>query len=196
MKNPIIATESFSENGTYYFFDFMQAVNGSYYLRIARSDQLSDNTYLRTAVVFFEQNFELAIQALSSLFSNAARYAAQKTATRPAPETERATGIKSWEPSLRPREKMIEQGRDAMADAELLAMLIGSGSPRETAVDLADRILASVDYGLKRLSELTVEDLCRFHGMGPAKALSIISSMELAARLVKRQNKPVWLRAL
>ena len=196
MKNPIIATESFSENGTYYFFDFMQAVNGSYYLRIARSDQLSDNTYLRTAVVFFEQNFELAIQALSSLFSNAARYAAQKTASRPAPETERATGIKSWEPSLRPRKKMIEQGRDAMADAELLAMLIGSGSPRETAVDLADRILASVDYDLKRLSELTVEDLCRFHGMGPAKALSIISSMELAARLVKRQNKPDWLRAL
>jgi DNA repair protein RadC len=196
MKNPIIATESFSENGTHYFFDFMQAVNGSYYLRIVRSDQQPDNTYLRTAVVFFEQNFELAIQALSTLFSNAARYEAQKTAARPAPETERTTGIKSWEPALRPREKMAEQGRDAMADAELLAMLIGSGSPRETAVELADRILASVDYDLKRLSELTAEDLCRFHGMGQAKALSIISSMELAARLVKRQNKTVWLKAL
>jgi DNA repair protein RadC len=81
-----------------------------------------------------------------------------------------------------------------MDDAELLAMLIGSGTPRETAVDLAARILASVDHDLKRLAELNADDLCLFHGMGLAKSLSIISSMELASRLTERSHKKVWLK--
>jgi DNA repair protein RadC len=81
-----------------------------------------------------------------------------------------------------------------MDDAELLAMLIGSGTPRETAVDLAERILCSVGHDLKRVAELTVDDLCVFHGMGVAKSLSIISAMELAMRLMELSHKKVWLK--
>ena len=88
----------------------------------------------------------------------------------------------------------MEQGWSAMDDAELLAMLIGSGTPRETAVDLAERILTSIGHDLKRLAELDVDDLCLFHGMGVAKSLAIISSMELAARLMARSHQKVWLK--
>jgi len=161
----------------------MQAVNGAYYIKISRSDEVGDGTYEKKGVVIFQENFEFAIEALSSLFRTAAFQQAVPDNKRSSPD-ERTTGIKSWDPECRPREKLIEQGRGAMADAELLAMLIGSGSPRETSVDLAGRILSSVEHDLKRLSELTVEQLCRFRGMGHAKSLAIISSMELASRLL------------
>ena len=95
----------------------------------------------------------------------------------------RASGIKSWEPELRPREKMQERGRDTMSNAELLAMLIGSGTPRKTAVDLAARILDSVGGNLLKLSDLDLVDFCRFGGMGVAKTCSILAAMELAKRM-------------
>ncbi|MDB4920767.1 MAG: hypothetical protein JWQ54_2750 [Mucilaginibacter sp.] len=74
-----------------------------------------------------------------------------------------------------------------MADAELIAMLIGGGSPKQTAVNLAAQILRSIDFNLSRLSKLSIEELCRFKGMGHAKSSSIISAMELAVRLAKDQ---------
>ena len=196
MNNPVLATESFSHNRKHYFFDFMQAVNGSYYIKISRSDELGDNSYQKKGIVIFQENFEFAIEALSSLFRTAAFQQAANDPKHKSSPYERTTGIKSWDPECRPREKMMEQGREAMADAELLAMLIGSGSPRETAVDLAGRILSSVEHDLKRLSELTVEQLCLFRGMGHAKSLAIISSMELASRLLERQHKKIWLKAV
>jgi DNA repair protein RadC len=100
----------------------------------------------------------------------------------------RANGIKSWEPELRPREKMLERGRDTMSNAELLAILIGSGTPRETAVDLAGRILDGVSGNLLKLSDLELADFCRFAGMGVAKACSILAAMELAKRMCPMLN--------
>lgn len=74
-----------------------------------------------------------------------------------------------------------------MADAELVAMLIGSGAPRESAVALAGRILASVDFNLWRLSELGIEELCAFRGMGHAKSSSVVAALELGKRLAGQQ---------
>jgi DNA repair protein RadC len=196
MNKSIIATEHFQDGKTNYFFDFKQAVNGRYYLHIARSDRQEDDSYQRSGVVIFEDNFELTIQALSQLFT-AARYQVETSALNRLKFADKEPGgIKGWEPELRPREKLMEQGRARMEDAELVAMLIGSGSRRESAVDLARRILASVDDDLQRLAELTVDELCRFPGVGIAKALSIISSMELAARLQERVNNRIWMKAL
>ena len=90
---------------------------------------------------------------------------------------------------------MLENGRQAMSDAELLAMLIGSGYPGVTAVDLASRILFSVEYDLNKLAQLTTDELTRFQGIGIAKAMAIQSTMELGLRM-RNQLRPRKLRAV
>jgi DNA repair protein RadC len=90
--------------------------------------------------------------------------------------------IKNWNPDDRPREKLLKKGCSALSDAELTAILIGSGSRSESAVDLAKRILASVDNNLQTLAKLNVTDLMRFKGIGEAKAISIVTALELGKR--------------
>lgn len=178
MNNETIATESFTKYKTTYFFDFKEAVNKCKYIVITCSREKPDGTYEKSAIRIFEENFEFTISALSSLFHHARHHPRLK----PAPDNQ-VNGIKSWEPEYRPREKMLEQGRLAMSNAELLAMLIGSGYPGVTAVDLASAILLSVHHDLQKLAALSTEDLTRFSGIGLAKAMSIQSAMELAVRL-------------
>jgi len=183
----IVATESFSNGNKTYFFDYMQAVNGSYYVAISRSDRLLDESFDKRSVVFFEEDFEWLLSAMSSLFRTAGyQRAAIDTGLR-AVAAERSTGIKSWEPQYRPREKMMMQGPETMSDAELIALLISSGSPRETAVELAGRMLASVDFNLSRFSRLTIIQMCEFKGMGHAKSTTIMAAMELAARMADQR---------
>ncbi|PVH26820.1 RadC family protein [Sphingobacterium corticibacter] len=90
--------------------------------------------------------------------------------------------IHEWAEADRPREKLIEQGRRALTNAELLAILIGSGSAQESAVELCRRVLSGVENNLAMLSKLEVADLCRYHGIGQAKAISIIAAMEIGRR--------------
>lgn len=90
--------------------------------------------------------------------------------------------IKEWALPDRPREKLMLHGRRALSDAELLAILIGSGSRNETAVDLCKRLLHQMDDDLEKLGALSVADLCRYKGIGEAKALTIISALELCYR--------------
>ena len=90
--------------------------------------------------------------------------------------------IKSWAEEDRPREKLIGKGRHVLTEAELIAILIGSGSRDETAVELSKRILASVGNNLNELGKLSVQELNRFKGVGDAKAISIIAALELGRR--------------
>ena len=90
--------------------------------------------------------------------------------------------IKSWAEDDRPREKLLLKGKTALSDAELIAILIGSGNWTETAVDLAKRILKSSNDNLAELSRLTIQDLMKFKGIGEAKALSIAAALELGRR--------------
>lgn len=96
--------------------------------------------------------------------------------------------IREWAESDRPREKLLEHGRRSVSDAELLAILIGSGSKNETAVELCKRLLNSVNNNLFNLSKLEVNDLCQFKGIGEAKAVTIIAALEIGRR---RQNTEV-----
>lgn len=91
-------------------------------------------------------------------------------------------GIKNWAIDDRPREKLRDKGRESLSDAELIAILLGSGNRTETAVDLAKRILANVNNNLNELGRLPIEDLCRFRGIGEAKAISIVTALELGRR--------------
>ena len=90
--------------------------------------------------------------------------------------------IKELAEEDRPREKMRLKGAAALSDAELIAILIGSGSSRETAVQLSQRILGTVDNSLGRLARLTVDELTAFRGIGEAKAITIVAAMELGRR--------------
>jgi DNA repair protein RadC len=90
--------------------------------------------------------------------------------------------IKSWAEDDRPREKLMLKGKTALSDAELIAILIGSGSRNESAVDLSKRILSSIDNNLNKLGKLSVSDLQKFKGIGDAKAISIITALELGRR--------------
>ena len=90
--------------------------------------------------------------------------------------------IKAWAEEDRPREKLLTLGRRSLTDAELIAILIGSGSRQETAVELSKRILHSFDNDLDKLGKLSVKELSKFKGIGEAKAISIISAMELGRR--------------
>ena len=87
--------------------------------------------------------------------------------------------IKELAEEDRPREKMRLKGAAALSDAELIAILIGSGSSTETAVQLSQRILGTVDNSLGRLARLTVDELMAFRGIGEAKAITIAAAMEL-----------------
>ena len=90
--------------------------------------------------------------------------------------------IKNWSQDDQPREKLLYKGKSALSDAELVAILIGSGNREESAVALCKRILASVDNNLSELGKLSVKQLMEFKGIGEAKAITIASAMELGRR--------------
>ena len=96
--------------------------------------------------------------------------------------------ITNWAEDDKPREKLMLKGKSVLSDAELIAILIGSGSRNESAVDLSKRILASVNHNLNALGKLSITQLMNFKGIGEAKAISIIASMELGRR---RRNEDV-----
>ncbi|MDX6746698.1 DNA repair protein RadC [Polaribacter sp. PL03] len=90
--------------------------------------------------------------------------------------------IKSWALDDRPREKLVAKGKTALSDAELIAILIGSGNREESAVALSKRILNSVNGNINELAKLSVEKLTKFKGIGEAKGISIITALELGKR--------------
>lgn len=90
--------------------------------------------------------------------------------------------ISAWAEDDRPREKMLHKGRASLSDAELLAILLGSGSRHESAVDLAKRILHASGQNLTMLSKMSIADLMKFKGIGEAKAIAISAAMELGRR--------------
>lgn len=91
-------------------------------------------------------------------------------------------GIRSWAEDDRPREKLLAKGRSMLTDAELIAILFGSGSRNETAVDLAKRVLSSQENNLDALGKMSVRELMEFKGIGEAKAIGLIAALELGRR--------------
>ena len=90
--------------------------------------------------------------------------------------------IREWAEEDRPREKMMMHGVSALSNAELLAILIGSGNGEESAVGLMRRLLGDYHNNLSELGKSSIEELCRYKGIGPAKAISILAASELGKR--------------
>jgi len=98
------------------------------------------------------------------------------------PDKPTSLSIKNWSQDDQPREKLRDKGKASLGDAELIAILIGSGSKNESAVTLSQRILASVDFNLSELGKLSLKQLMVFKGIGEAKAITIAAAMELGRR--------------
>lgn len=95
---------------------------------------------------------------------------------------EKQSGIKSWAETDRPREKLLAKGRESLTDAELIAILIGSGNREHTAVALSQKILKSASNNLHELGRKQLSELMVFKGIGEAKAISIAAALELGRR--------------
>ena len=102
--------------------------------------------------------------------------------------------IKHWAEDDKPREKLMLKGKAVLSDAELIAILIGSGSRNESAVQLSKRILASVDNNLNALGKLSIKQLMEFKGIGEAKAITIIAALELGRR--RRAEETIELKKI
>jgi DNA repair protein RadC len=96
--------------------------------------------------------------------------------------------ISHWAKEDRPREKLLLKGKAALSDAELIGILIGSGTVSLSAVDVSKLILKEVNNDLNELARLSVEDLKKFRGIGEAKAISIVSALELGRR--RKESEP------
>lgn len=92
------------------------------------------------------------------------------------------SGIKAWAEDDQPREKLLLKGKNALSDAELIAILIGIGTKEMSAVELSKKILQSVENNLNQLAKMSIPELMKFKGIGEAKAISIVAAMELARR--------------
>lgn len=104
------------------------------------------------------------------------------------------TPINQWAEDDRPREKFLLKGKSSLSDSELLAILIGSGSRNESAVQLCQRILASSQNNLNLLGKLSIQQLMNFKGIGEAKAISIAAALELGRR--RREEEVVELKKI
>lgn len=102
--------------------------------------------------------------------------------------------ILKWAEEDRPREKLLLKGKGALSDAELIGILIGSGTRSMSAVDLSRIILKEVNNNLNDLAKLNVHDLQKFKGIGEAKAISIVSALELGRR--RKESEPIKLPAI
>ena len=97
-------------------------------------------------------------------------------------EEQNSFSIKHWSEDDKPREKLMLKGKGVLSDAELIAILIGSGSRNESAVQLSKRIIASVNHNLNALGKLSLKQLMEFKGIGEAKAITIQAALELGRR--------------
>ncbi|NQZ77181.1 MAG: DNA repair protein RadC [Ekhidna sp.] len=97
--------------------------------------------------------------------------------------------IKSWAEADRPREKLILKGRSSLSEAELIAILIGSGNTKQTAVELAQHVLNNCDNNLTKLAKLSIKDLQQFKGIGEAKAITIAAALEIGRR--RKETEPI-----
>lgn len=105
------------------------------------------------------------------------------------------TSIKQWAEDDRPREKLLLKGKSVLSDAEILAIIIGSGSKNESAVELSKRILQYYNNNLALLSKQSVKQFTQFKGIGEAKAIGIVAALELGKRRRESDEKIIKIKS-
>lgn len=186
MKNRTIATETFNSGRRNFFLDFKIARNHTNYIQITRSDEQQDGSYSCKRIVVFQEDFEFLIAAFCSLFTTAVQFGEREKSVLELfheKKQERTYGIKSLPLEIRPREKLLMIGGDAMRTEELLAILIGSGTPDNSALDIGAEIFKESGACLRSFAGMRHADLTRFKGVGSARSSVILAAIELGRRI-------------
>ena len=179
---PTLDSEMFGHGKTRYFIDVKKACNDSHFLLITRSDRYGDNRYARRTIQVWEEGLFFFVEALSMVLTRLSHgeMPGENRQASPKPATG-ASGMKALPEAERPREKLVAQGAGTLSDAELLAILLGTGSDERSVLDLCSHVLHSTG-SLVKIAALSVEELCRFRGIGIAKASTLLAAFELVAR--------------
>jgi DNA repair protein RadC len=146
-------------------------------------------------VLFFVSSFyQLSVKTFSQKEVHQKKQADMKNKLSNEPDYQKNYSLKTWAEDDKPREKLLNKGKNALSDAELIAILINSGNRKETAVDLSRRILKDQHDNLIELSRMSVHDLMQYSGIGEAKAISIVAALELGKR--RRQSEALELKQI
>ncbi|WP_439697039.1 UPF0758 domain-containing protein [Mucilaginibacter sp. AW1-7] len=179
--HPTLATETFSHGRTHYFIDIKKAANDTHFLLITSSESFrNDPQYYRRTIRLWEEDLAMFVEALSMVlgrlaYGDLAPADTMKVVAEP-------KGVKALEVPGRPRERLHALGARALSNAELLAILLCTGSSELPVLDLCRKIMKSVKDDPARLLTRTAEDFCRFPGVGVAKAATLMAALELGRR--------------
>lgn len=180
MKKLILSSEHFgATDRRHYFVDLKLADNHTHFLQFTRSERQADGSFKRWPFVVFEEHVEDFLITVYGMLDAIAlvnrKYIAVRDMGRP------HLRMKDLPEVERPREKLVALGAASLSTAELLAILLGSGSLQASALELAHSILGF--HGSAGLKEATFGGLCRFNGMGLAKSSVVLAAVELGRRI-------------
>jgi len=193
MEKRTIASEAFSYGKRSFFLDFMVARTGSNYIQITKRDRADDGSFTTRRLAIFMDDFEWLLSGFSSLLHSAAHAEDKECSVHDLFSQSKAekgsSGIKGWDPALRPRERLAKLGVESLETKELIALLIGSGSKDQSAVELSEKMLCRAGGDLQRFSQLSLSELSSFKGMGMGKCCAILSAIELSRRIYSAAPK-------
>lgn len=178
---PNLATESFSHGKKHYFIDVKKASNDTHFLLITSSEKFAEDKYHRRTIQLWEEDLGFFVEALSMVL----RQLAHGELSPPEVKMDLVKdpkGMKAVAEYDRPREKLHAMGADKLSHAELLAILLCTGSSELSVLDLCKKIMRSVKNEPARLAAQKVEDFCKFPGVGVAKAATLLAALELGRR--------------
>jgi DNA repair protein RadC len=180
---PNLVTECFGHGKKHYFIDVKKAVNDSHFILVTSSERYDENKYHRQTIQLWEEDLAFFVEALSMVLTQMTCGDGPRFFERPQMEVVKdPTGMKALASEDRPREKLHALGAGSLSNAELLAILFCTGSSELSVLDLCGKIMRSVKDDPARLLTRTTEDLCRFRGVGVAKAATLLAAMELGRR--------------
>lgn len=179
---PNLASETFGHGRKRYYIDVKKAVNNTHFLLITSDESFpnQDTNYRRT-IQLWEEDLAFFVEALSIVLNKIAYGELSSPETR-MEVVKDPKGMKAVAEYDRPREKLHALGAGKLSNAELLAILLGTGSPELSVLDLCGKIMKSVKDEPSRLLTRTAEDFCRFPGIGVAKAATLMAALELGRR--------------
>lgn len=180
---PNLASESFGNGKKHYFIDVKKAVNDTHFILVTSSEKYDTDKYYRQTVQIWEEDLAFFVEALSMVLTQMTCGEGPRFFERPEMAVVKdPTGMKALASEDRPREKLHALGAGALSNAELLAILFCTGSSELSVLDFCGKIMRSVNDDPARLLTRTTEDLCRFRGVGVAKAATLLAALELGRR--------------
>ncbi|MFC0513525.1 UPF0758 domain-containing protein [Mucilaginibacter angelicae] len=179
---PNLASETFSHGKKHYFFDIKKAVNNTHFLLITSSEQFGESQYYRRTIQLWEEELGMFVEALSMVLGQLA-YGELSPPDVKMELVKDPKGMKAIAEYERPREKLHALGAGALSNAELLAILLCTGSSELSVLDLCEKIMRSVRNRPEQLLNRTAKDFCKFPGIGVAKAATLMAALELGRRV-------------